>query len=218
MASDEKETTQYWDQFYKEQKLGIEDIPSQFGVFVCSEFSNRATIVDVGCGSGRDSFFFARHFPEVIGIDGSASAINFCNQKKRKLNVTNTNFKRIDLSENGSTSQFFDKTFKEQEKTLIYARFFIHAIDEITEINFLKIAGIAAKNGASIAVEFRTLRDKSQPKETDQHYRRYVDPFDFIEKARLQELRVTYFVEGFGFAKYRNDDAHIARLILVKNE
>ena len=83
MASDEKETTQYWDQFYKEQKLGIEDIPSQFGVFVCSEFSTRATIVDVGCGSGRDSFFLPDTSQKSLELTDLQVQLIFATKKKR---------------------------------------------------------------------------------------------------------------------------------------
>ena len=67
-----------------------------------------------------------------------------------------------------------------------------------------------------VALEFRTDRDKSQPKETDTHFRRYVSPVHFFARARENGFEVEYFVEGFGFAKYKQDDAHVARFLLNK--
>ena len=49
---------------------------------------------------------------------------------------------------------------------------------------------------------------------TPNHYRRYVNPISLLKSANQLGLQATYFVEGFGFAKHKEDDAFVARIVL----
>ena len=68
-------------------------------------------------------------------------------------------------------------------------------------------------NNNIIALEFRTIKDKLLIKEFDNHNRRFVIPEDFKNKLKKLGVFVNYYVEGQGYAKYKNDDAYVARLI-----
>lgn len=94
------DATQYWDKFYKEKRLGVEDIPSQFSAFVLGEFgrTENVSLIDIGCGNGRDTFFFAKHLSRVIGIDGSSSAIEFCERKNDHKGLSNLKFLNLDIT------------------------------------------------------------------------------------------------------------------------
>jgi len=203
----------YWDEFYATKTLGVEDIPSQFATFVMTEFSTRNNFIDIGCGNGRDSFFFAKHANNVIGADASTSALDFCNQKVDHNAIRNITFQPLDLAEQSSCSCFISELPKDLKNTVLYARFLLHAIDEQAESNFLNLCRDAAEQGAAIAIEFRTHRDAQQTKETSAHYRRFINPLEFMDRARSFNLNLTYFTEGFGLAKYKNDDAHVARFV-----
>jgi hypothetical protein len=50
-------------------------------------------------------------------------------------------------------------------------------------------------------------------KVTGTHFRRFVLPASFEARALGGGFEVVYNVEGFGFAKYRQDDAYVARTI-----
>ncbi|WP_272816006.1 MULTISPECIES: hypothetical protein [unclassified Shinella] len=78
---------------------------------------------------------------------------------------------------------------------------------------FLKTAA-SLENLDLLAIEFRTDRDAQQTKVTDSHYRRFIPPLDFLSRAAKFGFSPAYFTEGFGYAKYRNDDAHIARVLM----
>jgi hypothetical protein len=67
-----------------------------------------------------------------------------------------------------------------------------------------------------ICLEFRTNRDEHQEKVTASHYRRFVRPVEFIRTLQKLDLQVDYFCEGFGMAKYKADDAHVARFVVSK--
>jgi hypothetical protein len=67
-----------------------------------------------------------------------------------------------------------------------------------------------------MGVEYRTIRDSNGAKETDAHFRRFLNPADFQYAAAQHGFRVRYAVEGYGFAKYRQDDAYVARCLLER--
>jgi ubiquinone/menaquinone biosynthesis C-methylase UbiE len=59
------------------------------------------TLVDIGCGVGRNSFAFARHFGEVIGVDVSQVMVEKADGLKDRLGVENARFVHgngVDLS------------------------------------------------------------------------------------------------------------------------
>jgi len=101
------------------------------------------------------------------------------------------------------------------QTVVIYARFFIHAITEEDE-NFLfaLVKNVGPQLKTLFAAEFRTHRDATMPKETAIHYRRFIDPHEFLVRSINLGLNVEYYVEGFGLAKYKSDDAHVARYLL----
>ena len=100
--------------------------------------------------------------------------------------------------------------------TAIYARFFLHAITEDEEQSFFRCANTLTKGGDVMAVEYRTVRDLSQAKTTLSHYRRFMDPVVFELTAAHHGFHVRYAVEGLGYAKYMQDDAYVARCVLVR--
>lgn len=207
------QATKYWNTYYK--SVGGHSppfIPSQFAAFILSELSGRATqIVDFGCGNGRDSLFFARHGMPTIGVDESEAAIEECVKRKEP------NLRFICASINDKElADKIQRILQQNKATDItaYARFFLHAINEETQGHFLRICrDVVGKNGR-VALEFRTMRDMNQKKITPKHYRRFVDPLEFMNAALRAGFKTSYFVEGFGYAKYRDDDAHVARFLL----
>ena len=72
--------------------------------------------------------------------------------------------------------------------------------------------------GDLLAVEYRTIRDLRGPKVTASHYRRYILPAAFEARALGRGFDVIYAVEGFGFAKYKEDDAYVARTIFRRHD
>ena len=203
------ELKNYWDNFYK-SKFNL--LPSQFAVFVANEYPEKKSLIDFGCGLARDTIFFKKFYENVIGIDSSSQAINL--NKNLEKSFKNLTFLLNDLSNVQSLVNVIQKTLKDVENSIFYARFFLHAIDENVENNFLNIYKFLKTNNSLLAVEFRTIEDRNLKKEFGNHYRRFIDPNQFISKLNTLGISVIYFREGQGFAKYKSDDAYVARLIL----
>lgn len=201
----------YWNEFYAAAATTTCPLPSQFAAFVAGELTEPHRIIDIGCGGGRDAIFFASHGHEVYGLDGSEAAVKACTELATALRV-NATFQVAAIDDPTAAS----RVPTSERPTAVYARFFLHAITEEEEQSFLTLAAALTSPGDLLAVEYRTVRDSIGEKVTGAHYRRFVNPASFQANAVNHGFDVTYAVEGFGFAKYRRDDAYVARSLLTK--
>lgn len=204
----------YWNQYYKNSgSVDAPPIPSQFAAFFLMEIgAERPVIVEFGCGNGRDSLFFSQFGHKVIGVDSSSEAIQSC---IKKCAQGTAEFLRGSASDENTENLIAQRiAVHAPAKVCVYARFFLHAIDEDEQSKFLKMSRNLIGDDGFLALEFRTMRDRSQEKITPDHYRRFINPLDFMHDARQQGFKTLYFSEGFGMAKYKSDDAHVARFLL----
>ncbi len=95
----------YWNSAYK--NLEIPNTPSSFARFINTQLHELATIIDLGCGNGRDSIYFESFNHTVVSVDSSDS-IKFLGNVE--------NFHIMDICDINI------------EADLYYARFFIHGI------------------------------------------------------------------------------------------
>ncbi len=206
---------EYWNNYYSSgADRSVTQVPSQFAAFVLGELSNRRQIIEFGCGFGRDSFFFSGFGFEVVGIDGAETAIAHCTERangRPGIKFLNRDIRDANLCAD------IKKMMKPDVATMIYARFFLHAINDDDEAAFFDLAREICRPTDQLALEFRTDNDKTGVRETADHYRRYITTEQLIAKAELSGFRNVYSVEGRGFAKYKADDAHVARVILEKS-
>jgi SAM-dependent methyltransferase len=205
------ENEQYWNSFYKQADRKLL-IPSQFATFVASEFIGIVdSIIDLGCGNGRDAFFLSELGFRVAGVDASQEAIEFCGSRPGK----NSFFLCSDILDVNLLQNLRDFSLN-ASGLLVYSRFFLHAISEDEEISFWSLVRDLCGLNDFLAVEFRTDRDASLNKVTGKHFRRFIKPPAVLERANKFGFACEYLVEGFGFAKYKADDAHVVRILLKK--
>ena len=73
------------------------------------------------------------------------------------------------------------------------------------------------KPNEKLFVEYRTDKDSKRKKIYDNHYRNFIKPSFIEELFNHFNLKITYSVEGVGYAKYKDDDAYVSRMIFAKN-
>ena len=201
----------YWDRYYARPAGAQRQLPSQFATFVAGELGGPRRVIEFGCGSGRDSLFFASHGHDVTGVDGSESAVEGCRALAEQLGEA-ASFVHARIDDPDLVNQL-----KGPDAPLaLYARFFVHAITDDEERAFLDLTAELTRPGDLLAVEYRTVRDARGAKVTEGHFRRFVTPSTFEARALSRGFDVTYAVEGFGFAKYGEDDAYVARELFTK--
>lgn len=86
------------------KKFIIEDSIKQFNSFLSSK-SIQGTLLDIGCGSGKNSIFFAKQGFSVKGTDFSNSALKLAKKNAKERNSA-VKFKLADVIEDDFKEQF----------------------------------------------------------------------------------------------------------------
>lgn len=116
----------------------------------CRSLSGKR-LLDVGCGNGQDSFFFAKKGFEVTAVDFSPSGIAALQESIRKNGIKNIRPFLLDIT--GKLP------FKKHEFDVIYAHLALHYFDDgTTREIFKKIYGFL-KSGGLFMVKCKSVED-----------------------------------------------------------
>ena len=201
----------YWESYYSE-KLGILE-PSSFSIKILRFIKQGESILDLGCGNGRDSFHFANKGIRVIAVDQSKNIIKRI--KKENKNPTFICMDILNIQENFN-----------YKVSHCYARFFFHALNENEENSALKfIANILPINGYFFS-ESRSIKSslygkgKSLSKDiySTDHKRRFIRKSKFIAKLKQNGFEIENIIESDGLAIYENDDPVVIRICAKKTK
>ena len=210
-----QEIKQYWSSFYEQAHTAV---PSPFAASVAVELNEKHLVVDLGCGNGRDSLFFASLGHRIHGLDLVDSAIESCRLRADQLGLDDVAFEQVDVCTPGVLRNVLNAVADRDESAspmIVYARFFFHAITEDEEALIIRTLADCLRRRSFCFFEFRTEKDQHTHKRIGGHYRRFIDLDRFVAKAtRGRAFECTYRVEGQGMAKYRDEDPFVARVYL----
>ena len=196
----------HWNNFYKKKHINRE---TSFARFVYNTIKRKkGNLLDIGCGNGRDTFYFINKNINALGIDFSKTIIKK-NQFYAKNNFMCRNFCTSKLNINSK----FD---------YIYARFFLHAINKKSEMQFFTNIKKVKKKNTIIFLEFRTTNDPMMKKGKKiskferiyGHYRRFINTDEFRKNIKKNKIKILHFRESNKFAKYAGERPFISRAIL----
>jgi len=172
----------YWEDYYSNL------LPSNFAKFCVKYLKKNSKIVDVGCGNGRDSYYFSSLGFNVCGVDYALKPYN-----------NNVIFKKLSVNKLVKSSCIYD---------IVYSRFFLHSIKNkeiINLINWTKNIFIA---------EFRDISDK--PKIYKNHIRNLIDG-EWVKNMLINKnFKIIYYKKSKNLAKYKNENPTIVRIIAKK--
>ena len=202
----------YWDKYYNEHyKKSSISKNSTFADFCHQKYlSSQKTIVELGCGNGRDAKFFAKNNHLVYALDQSIN-----NEIIESNNFDNLNFIEED---------FVHCNFDFCKKIdVFYSRFTIHSITSEDQ-NYLipKIYNILNPKGL-FCIEVRTINDPKFKKGKhisdttyfyDGHMRRFIDSQQFLKSVLSLGFKIKYFEESNNLSIYKDDNPVLMRIIL----
>ena len=206
---------EYWDSYYKTRKKP--DEPSPFAKYLGKNYLNNQTegktIIELGCGGGRDSVYFGKLGLKVIGVDQSNSAVTNLNN-----NYSNEN---ISFIEDDFTcfETIFDDKFD-----YVYSRFTLHAVKEENEDKVLKWVYNNLRKGGIFFLEVRSTKDELYGKgikvgkntyKYNNHNRRFIDFETIKEKTKNYSKLIESKLEN-GLAIHGDADPIIIRIIVQK--
>ncbi len=202
----------YWNQYYKQ---GLKEIqqPSDFAKFALSYMQNGGKLMDVGCGNGRDSLYFAANGLDVVGVDASEEAISRLKEK----GAQNTLFVCDDFVTCRSLYQM--------QYDYFYSRWTIHAITEKQEEELLLNISNSIKKDGLLFIEVRSVNDYLYGKGTEvgkdsfqynDHFRRFIRKEILQKKLENLGFDIEYSKEGNDFSKTVSSDPTLIRMIARK--
>ena len=207
----------YWDQFYKD--FGRRT-PSQFCVSVITDLEAGASIVELGSGNGRDSFFFAEQGFRTVAMDASETAIQKCEEYALARRITHPYFLHGDITKEDDVANAVANGRSESASgcVTLYSRFVMHSLDDNQQTAFLAALGACTGTGDVVYFEFRSQEDAALEKHYGGHYRRYIDTDQFTsELASVAGFETTYSLTGQGMARLKEEDPVVSRVIAAKS-
>jgi len=185
----------YWDKYYKTFK---ESQPSKFAKSCLKYLNPHSTIIDLGCGNGRDSSFFKSKGFSVLPVD-KAKHINipYIQEDFTKLN-------NIPIDN-------------------IYMRFSLHSITKVEENRVLRWAYRNLLDGV-LCIEVRSIKDRLYGKGVKvgvdeyiyTHYRRFIRKEELEQSLKKIGFKILYSKERRNFAPYKRANPKILRIIAKK--
>ena len=201
----------HWDEYYK--KDNIPDYPSPFAEYVVNKLSNQQTILEVGCGNGRDAKFLASQGHLVTGLDRSGEAIELC---KKLYSVESLEFFFGTITDIAKINK--------KKYSLIYSRFVIHAMSLNEEIKTLNMSHKLLNKDGQFFVECRSINDPlsrkgdilSNTERIEGHYRRFIILEEFKQRLVQVGFKIIETIESNGLAKFGKDDPVVIRIHAIK--
>tara|TARA_B100000767_G_scaffold269827_1_gene292308 strand:- start:650 stop:1267 length:618 start_codon:yes stop_codon:yes gene_type:complete len=202
----------YWNKYYKSKKSPLS--PSNFAKYCHRTYLKKnKNLLEVGCGNGRDSLFFLSKKMNVTAVDKSNTII----KKNIDLNEK-INFVCLDINNK--------KIFSLGKFEFIYARFFLHSINEKLQNKLLNnIKKLCVKKKTLLMLEFRTIRDPlyqegkkiSKYERVTDHYRRFIDKDILLSFFLKKNFKILKVIEKSGLAKYKKENPVVCRMIVKSN-
>jgi len=202
----------YWNEYYKKKEA-----PSNCSTFAASVLpliSKHDVLLEMGCGNGRDAFYFAQEGIKVWACDLADSEIQELNDKA-----------------NGENPKFFAADFTKLKMLdvkfgTIYSRFTLHAVPKEGASRSLQWSWDNLLNGGVLLIEVRSIKDKLCGKGTKvegeqdawitNHYRRFIRKDELITELELLGFTIENIIEADGLAVYKDDDPVVIRVTARK--
>ncbi len=201
---------EYWNNYYS-QRLA-DETPSPFARYVMDMVEKGESLVDLGCGNGRDSLYFYRNGIAVTAMDKSSVAISQIKMAEPRLHCLCGDVTKV----NELAKRLYDNA---------YSRFCLHALTADQQHESLKAAHDVLNMHGKIWIEVRGIYDtiyglgeKIGEHEFvyGGHARRFLVMSELTTELELLGFKVHYAKESSGFAPHGDDDPVIIRIMAEK--
>lgn len=201
----------YWNDYYGGKKQVFE--PSKFAEYISKYLDKGKSLIELGCGNGRDSVFFHDIGLKVLGIDASDSVV----QKLKSNETDNLLFECDDFVCTKELLNSYD---------YCYSRFTIHAITKAQEKELLPKIYRSLRPGGKLFIETRGVNDELYGKGTkvdedayifDSHFRRFIRIEQLVESLTNIGFNIVEADEKRDFAPFGDENPLIIRIVAEKN-
>ncbi|MET1061153.1 MAG: class I SAM-dependent methyltransferase [Nocardioides sp.] len=209
-----RKNLRYWGDFYRSRASDrVPTTPTPFATWVADRLEPRQHVLDVGCGNGRDSVYFAEQGHRVTALDGTMLARRLT-RRLATQHSTRVTPKELNLTDLFSTLTSGARFARLKKPPQIYARFLLDAVEGDTRQNFFRWARMIQRRGGLTYVEFRTWQGTLRARAFPFHYRALLDPDRVVAEIQRYGGSVVHRDEGVGLAPFENENPRICRLVV----
>jgi hypothetical protein len=207
----------YWANFYAHTEYTT---GSTFFELVNARPDMPNTVIDIGCGDGRDSYAFGLAGRTVLGVDRAEIGVAHATKKAESMGMADrVRFAACDVSDAAALRAALSDALAASpaEPVLFYLRFFLHSIPEDVQEVLLGVIDECARPGDLFAAEFRTDKDEKIKKVHTKHYRRFQNGPEFgVTLSDKHGFDLLDEQQGTGLSPYKDEDPELYRVIGVR--
>ncbi len=206
----------YWNDIYDTGL--VPSAPSTFAALMLERgfVSYNKPLVDIGCGNGRDSFFFAGHGIRVVAVDSAATTIKkMQTHSPQQLTCVCNDFTRL------PTPLRDDVYFG-----TVFSRFSLHSVPHVDASRFLRWAYANLVEGGRLLIEARSVNDplcgrgEAVRGEADAfvttHYRRFIRKDELEQELLHLGFDIEDSTESDNLSVVDNDNPVLIRVVALK--
>lgn len=151
-----------WNDFWRARRGGHIRAQSNFAEWVQAHLSVTTTVVDIGCGNGRDSVFFATRGHHVRAFDFSGAALR---QTRRRLNRlgAEADVRPLLLDDARTTLLAGAELAREHDAPALYARQLVGCLSPDARRQLWRLSAMTLRRGGSLYLEFSDALDDAPP-------------------------------------------------------
>ncbi|CAA9372999.1 MAG: hypothetical protein AVDCRST_MAG21-1211 [uncultured Nocardioidaceae bacterium] len=203
-----------WDAFAVKTPRRLLTGPTPFAKWAANVIPEDHVIVDLGCGTGRDTLWFARQGRTAIGLDYLYYWIGAAEREAARRQIS-AEFRVCDLSDSRAVLALGAELARMESPVTLYARFLLSAVDEQIRQDIWRVAQMALRSRGQLLLEFRTTEDASRSHvfERNERQRFFLDPEQAVSEIEATGGRIVQQITGDNLARFKSENPHVCRLV-----
>lgn len=194
----------YWKNFYKDAESKSLTKPSAFSDFVLQQLSllewdNERTLIDIGCGNGKDLFYMRSKNINAYGVDMNLELDSEFIQRNDALK----------LNENHDA---------------YYMRFFLHTLEEEKLDTLMTNIHECMGNDSHIFIETRSVKGVTDKEREETFFKssigeahfRMLYSLNYLENKFKDKFTILFSDESDEFAPFKSEKPYVIRLVMKK--
>ena len=200
-----------WNLLFRTRRSEIPRKGSPFAAWVAGRLPEGARVVDLGCGTGRDTSWFAREGREVIGMDFSSPALRYTRNLLSRRGIASPDVRALPLNDLRGALLAGAELARLPEAPYLYARGLLGCLDADARANLWLLCSMALRRGGSLHVEYAASRPGLSSKQVEGLVRR-LRTSELRREVEAAGGRVVHAEHGPGRDFFGRPDPHVARL------